>query len=158
MSILMDVTARKANEESRARLTMAVEQAGESIVITDTRGAIQYVNPAFERVTGYARMEVLGRNPSVLKSGRHDAEFYAELWSTIGRGEVWRGTFINRRKDGTLYEEEAVISPVRTPRSPLTTSPKRVTDVRMEEQLRHSQKIEAVDGLRGASPTTSTTC
>jgi two-component system cell cycle sensor histidine kinase/response regulator CckA len=153
MSILMDVTARKANEEARARLTMAVEQAGECIVITDTRGAIQYVNPAFERITGYGMMEVLGRNPNVLKSGRHDAEFYSELWGTIGRGDVWRGTFVNRRKDGTLYEEEAVISPVRDPSGQVVNyvAVKRdVTDVRkMEEQLRHSQKMEAVGRLAG---------
>ncbi|HWS15862.1 MAG TPA: PAS domain S-box protein [Candidatus Methylomirabilis sp.] len=153
MSILMDVTERKAAEESRARLTMAVEQAGESIIVTDTSGAIQYVNPAFERITGYGRMEVVGRNPGFLKSGRQDAAFYKDLWETIGRGEVWRGTFINTRKDGTLYEEDAVISPVRDPSGQVVNyvGVKRdVTDVRrMEEQLRQSQKMEAVGRLAG---------
>ena len=115
MSILMDVTERKAAEESQARLTMAVEQAGESIVVTDTCGTIQYVNPAFERITGYDRMEVIGQNTRILKSGRQDTAFYNVLWQTLRRGEVWRGTFLNLRKNGTLYEEDAVISPVRDP-------------------------------------------
>jgi len=153
MSILMDVTERKAAEESQARLTMAVEQAGESIVVTDTRGTIQYVNPAFERITGYDRVEVIGQNPRILKSGRHDAAFYKNLWETLRRGEVWRGTFLNKRKDGTLYEEDAVISPVRDPSGQVVNyvAVKRdVTDVRrMEEQLRQSQKMEAVGRLAG---------
>ncbi len=153
MSILMDVTRQKASEESRARLTIAVEQAGESILVTDTRGMIEYVNPAFERITGYGWNEIVGRNPRFLKSGRHDAAFYADLWETIGRGEVWRGTIHNRRKDGTLYEEDTVISPVRDPHGKVVNyvSVKRdVTDVRrMEEQLRQSQKMEAVGRLAG---------
>ena len=153
MSILMDVTERKAAEESQARLTMAVEQAGESIVVTDTRGTIQYVNPAFERITGYDRVEVIGQNPRILKSGRQDPAFYRNLWETLRRGEVWRGTFLNRRKDGTLYEEDAVISPVRDPSGQVVNyvAVKRdVTDVRrMEEQLRQSQKMEAVGRLAG---------
>jgi two-component system cell cycle sensor histidine kinase/response regulator CckA len=153
MSILMDVTEAKAVEESRARLTMAVEQAGESIVVTDTRGAIQYVNPAFERITGYGRKEVIGQNPRILKSGRHDAAFYRNLWETLLRGEIWRGTFIDKRKDGTLFEEDAVISPVRDPSGQVVNyvAVKRdVTDVRrMEEQLRQSQKMEAVGRLAG---------
>jgi two-component system cell cycle sensor histidine kinase/response regulator CckA len=89
-----------------------VAQADESIVITDPRGFMQFVNPAFERSTGFNRMELLGRSPKILKSGLHDGEFYRKLWDTIGRGDVWRGTIINRRKDGTLYEEDTVISPV----------------------------------------------
>ena len=153
MSILMDVTERKAAEESQARLTMAVEQAGESIVVTDTRGTIQYVNPAFERITGYDLVEVIGQNPRILKSGRQDPAFYRNLWQTLRRGEVWRGTFLNRRKDATLYEEDAVISPVRDPSGQVVNyvAVKRdVTDVRrMEEQLRQSQKMEAVGRLAG---------
>ncbi len=153
MSILMDVTDRKAAEESRARLSMAVEQAGECIVVTDIRGAIQYVNPAFERITGYARIEAVGQNPKILKSGQHDEAFYRNLWETIGRGEIWKGTFINRRKDGTLYEEDALISPVRDPSGQVVNyvAVKRdVTDMRrMEERLRQSQKMEAVGRLAG---------
>src|SRR3989337_2231785 len=153
MSILMDVTERKAAEESRARLWMAVEQAGESIIVTDTSGAIRYVNPAFERITGYDQTEVVGRNPRFLKSGRPDAAFYRNMGETIGRGEVWRGTFFNRRKDGTLYEEDAVISPVRDPSGQVVNyvGVKRdVTDVRrMEERLRQPQKMKDVGRLGG---------
>lgn len=93
-------------------LNRAVDQAAEAIVITDLQGSIQYVNPAFERITGYTEAEVMGRNPRVLKSGRHEPRFYRQLWQTISAGGVWSGRFINRRKDGTLYEEEATISPV----------------------------------------------
>ena len=90
-----------------------MEQSAEIILITDPSGAIEYVNPAFERITGYHRDEVLGKNPRILKSGMQDHSFYEELWKTLTRGDVWSGVFQNLRKDGTLYEEEAVISPVR---------------------------------------------
>jgi PAS domain S-box-containing protein len=144
---------RPSAEEERARLAMAVEQAGESIVITDTDGAIRYVNPAFERITGYRREEVLGKNPRVLKSGRHTEAFYRELWDVLTRGETWRGYFANRRKDGTIFEEEAVISPVRDASGGVVNyvAVKRdVTDERRkEEQVRRSQRMEAVAKLAG---------
>ncbi|MDH3237314.1 MAG: PAS domain S-box protein, partial [Deltaproteobacteria bacterium] len=113
MSIIHDITDRKKSEETLLRLATAVEQSAEIIMITGVNGSIQYVNPAFERVTGYHRDEVIGENPRILKSGRQDPSFYEELWETLIRGDVWSGVFQNLRKDGTLYEEEAVISPVR---------------------------------------------
>lgn len=113
LSVLTDETDRQVADESLGRLSMAVEQADEGIVVTDPRGIIQYVNASFERATGFSRMELLGRSPKILKSEMHDREFYRRLWDAIGAGTVWRGTFINRRKDGTLYREDAVISPVR---------------------------------------------
>ncbi|HZU28253.1 MAG TPA: PAS domain S-box protein [Bryobacteraceae bacterium] len=91
----------------------AVNQTGEGLVITDRNGKIQYVNPAFERMTGYSAAEMLGRNPRFLKSGRQDPRFYAELWSTITAGRTWRGQLTNRRKDGSLYIEEMSVAPVR---------------------------------------------
>ncbi len=96
-------------------LADVVRQATESIVVTDLDGNIEYVNPAFERVTGYAASEVLGRNPRVLRaeSAAYPQSFYADMWRTISAGEVWRGEFTNRRKDGTIYVEEAVIFPIR---------------------------------------------
>jgi PAS domain S-box-containing protein len=97
----------------REDLTAAVEQSADAIVITDTNGKIEYVNPAFTTITGYDGEEVLGRNPRVLQSGQHSREFYADLWRTIGSGEVWAGELVNLRKDGTLYNEEMRISPVR---------------------------------------------
>ncbi len=96
-------------------LADVVRQATESIVVTDLQGNIEYVNPAFERVTGYAASEVLGRNPRVLRSdaSTYPKSFYEDMWRTICSGEVWRGEFTNRRKDGTVYVEEAVIFPIR---------------------------------------------
>jgi PAS domain S-box-containing protein len=95
------------------RLATVIEQSSESILITDTDGTIQYVNPAFEVVTGYNKDEAVGQNPSLLKSGSQDDQFYKKIWETIKNGNVWSGQFINKKKDGELFEEEATISPVR---------------------------------------------
>ena len=151
--VVEDITERKRAEVAQARLATAIEQAAEAVVITDTQGTIQYVNPAFEKVTGYRREEAIGRNPRLLKSGKHDAEFYQRLWATLTRGEVWRGHFINKRKDGTLYTEEATISPVRDPAGRITNyvAVKRdiTREVQLEAQLRQSQKMEAIGRLAG---------
>ncbi len=96
-----------------ANLLTAVEQAADSIVITDIDGKIQYVNPAFSAMTGYSREEAIGQNPRILKSGSHTGAFYENLWDTVRRGEIWHGEVINRRKDGTDYPEEMQITPVR---------------------------------------------
>ncbi len=105
--------AIQARAEERARLVAAIEQSGEIIVITDTRGVIEYVNPAFEQITGYTSAEALGRTPRLVKSGCQDLGFYEDLWQTISAGRTWRGEMVNQRKDGTLYTEETIISPVR---------------------------------------------
>src|SRR5450759_2866685 len=97
----------------RASLVAAVEPAEDGIVITDTNGKIQYVNPAFSTMTGYTSEEAVGQYPHILKSGRQPVAFYEELWNTIRSGRVWHGEVINRRKDGTFYNEEMRISPVR---------------------------------------------
>jgi PAS domain S-box-containing protein len=93
----------------------AVDQAGQAIVITDREASILYVNPAFERMTGYFAAEVIGRNPRVLKSSRQDPKYYRHLWETITAGRTWHGDLINRRKDGSLYTEEMTIAPVLDP-------------------------------------------
>ena len=105
---------REKRAEERLRLqASALDAAANAIVITDPAGNIEWVNPAFTRLTGYAFAEVFGQNPRALKSGRHDAAFYADLWQTILAGRVWRGEMLNKRKDGTLYSEEMTITPVR---------------------------------------------
>jgi len=96
----------------RAGLVAAVEQAADGILITDTGGNIRYVNPAFTALTGYASGEVLGEHTRILKSGRQSSAVYEELWTTIRSGRVWHGELINRRKDGTFYQEEMRITPV----------------------------------------------
>ncbi len=95
-----------------ASLAAAVEQAADSIVVTDIGGKIQYVNPAFTAMTGYTADEAVGRNPRVLKSGLHSKVFYKDLWDTILSGQVWRGRLTNRRKNGTIYHEEMRVAPI----------------------------------------------
>lgn len=97
----------------RGLLTTALEAAANGILITDARGEILWSNPAFTAMTGYSAGEALGRNPRFLKSGRHDSEFYAELWRTIRAGQTWHGEMVNRRKNGSLYHEQQTIAPVR---------------------------------------------
>ncbi len=99
----------------KAGLFAGIEQAAEAIVITDTTGTIQYVNPAFTGMTQYTPEEVVGENPRVLKSGLCPAGFYHDLWTTIRSGKVWKGELVNRRKDGSFYHEEMSITPVRAP-------------------------------------------
>jgi PAS domain S-box-containing protein len=151
--IATDITERRQVEEERQRLSTALEQAAESIVITDLAANIQYVNPAFERITGFSRGEAIGRNPSMLKSGRHDAAFYKSMWATLGRGEVWHGHFINKRKDGTLFEEDATISPVRDVSGKVVSYMAIKLDitreVELETRFRQSQKLEGIGQLAG---------
>jgi len=149
----LDITARKRAEEERVRLMSAIEQAAETVVITDVEGTIQYANPAFERVTGYSREEALGQNPRILKSGKHDDAFYREMWNMLTRGETWRGRFTNKRKDDILFQEDAVISPVRDSIGAIVSyvAVKRdvTKEVALEAQLRQAQKMEAIGQLAG---------
>jgi PAS domain S-box-containing protein len=148
-----DISERKRVEESQRRLAKAVEQAGEAVVITDADGKIQYVNPAFERITGYAEEEVIGLDPRILKSGEHDQEFYQNLWATIGGGRVWKGRIINRKKDGTLYHEDSTISPVRDADGKIVNYVAVKRDItehlQLTRQLVQAQRMEAIGTLAG---------
>jgi len=149
-TIVRDISDRKLTEEvlRESRQTLAsrlaaIEAAQEAIVITNTQGLIDYVNPAFTRITGYHPSEVLGRRTSILKSGRHKPSFYKELWDTIIAGESWHGVIINRRKDGTLYPEEQTITPVRNNEGEIVrfVSIKRdVTEQRKNEESQRQRK------------------
>jgi PAS domain S-box-containing protein len=110
---LRDITERRESEQRAARLATAVEQASEAVVIADPTGRIEYVNPAFERVTGYSAKEAIGQNPRLLKSGRQPEAFYEAMWATLTAGRPWVADFINRRKDGSEYQSAAVISSIR---------------------------------------------
>ncbi len=115
MEVATDITERKRAEEQLLKLSMAVDQSPEHIMITDVNAVIEYVNPAFVTATGYAREEVIGQNPRMLKSGRTPRATYEEMWAALGGGRSWKGEFINRRKDGSEYVESAIIAPIRQP-------------------------------------------
>lgn len=111
---VQDITERKRAEEERIRLATAVEAAADAIVITDAaRGIIQYINPAFEKITGYTRSEAVGKDLHILDSGQHDEAFYRALRETLRTEGAWSGRLIQKRKDGSLYEEECTYSPVK---------------------------------------------
>jgi PAS domain S-box-containing protein len=107
-----DITALKKAEAESELLMTAIEQAGEMIFVTDADGIIQYANPALAAVTGYSREEMIGKNPRIFKSGRHDDAFYRAMYAAITSGGIWHGRMVNKRKDGSLYTEEATLSPV----------------------------------------------
>ncbi len=143
----------RKREREIMRLYAAVEQLPVSVVMTDTDGNIQYVNSAFERISGFGRDEALGNNPRILKSGKHDESFYMKLWGTITSGKVWQGRFINKAKDGHLFTEEAVISPVKGSGGAIIgyiAVKEDITDrLSLEAELRQAQKLEAVGTLAG---------
>lgn len=140
--------ALKVVTENMRQLAAAVNAAAESIMITDPHGIIQYVNPAFEQMTGYANDEIVGRTPDIVNSGKHDRDFYEDMWRTIAAGKVWRGRFSNRKKDGSLFREDAVISPITDKNNKIVNyvAVKRdvTQEVALETQLRQSQKMEAL--------------
>lgn len=111
---------RKKVEEKTIRLSKAIEQSPSSIVITDLTGKIEYVNPKFTEVTGFTYEEAIGNNPRILSSGAHDKSFYEKFWNTILSGKDWQGEFLNKRKSGELYWEEALISPIINERNEIT--------------------------------------
>jgi PAS domain S-box-containing protein len=153
ISITRDITRRKQAEADLERLKVAIEQAGEAVVITDVAGAILYANPAFSDATGYTREEVLQQNPRILKSGEHDEVFYQELWGTIASGRTWSGRVVNKKKDGTLYTEEATISPVFDQQGNIVNYVAIKRDItaqlKLEAQYLQAQKMESVGRLTG---------
>jgi len=150
---LRDVTSRKKNEAQLARLASVVEQSHDYIMITDTEGNIEYVNPAFEEITGYSESEVIGRNPRILNSGKHGKEFFKNIWETITSGGTWAGNITNRKKNGELLEEYGTIFPVLDDKGRIVNFVAIKRDItehrKLENQLRQAQKMEAIGTLAG---------
>ncbi len=144
VQVLRNITERKKAEESIRKLSHAIEQSSASVVITDTKGSIEYVNPKFTTLTGYSAEEAIGKNPRVLKSGKTPREVYKELWETITSGNEWRGELCNRKKDGGFYWESASISPVKDDKGVITNFiavKEDITDRRQaDEKLQQSEK------------------
>jgi PAS domain S-box-containing protein len=147
------VLARARLDQDRRRLATIIEQSAESVIVTDTEGTILYVNPTFERVSGYSRAEIVGQNPRILKSGKHDDAYYRDLWATINAGKVWQGSFVNKKKDGSLYTTETIISPVQDESGAIVNYVGIQRDVthelELEEQYYQAQKMEAIGRLAG---------
>lgn len=133
--------------------TNALENTTDIIVVTDKSGIIRYVNRSFEQITGYSKSEAIGNKASLLKSGRHDNEFYESLWNTILRGEVFAGEFINKKKNGELYQEEFTIIPAKDEMGNITHFVKNGRDTterrQIAEFLHQSSKMEAIGRLAG---------
>ena len=148
-----DIRSREESEKVQQRLATAIEQAAEGIVITDPTGIIQYVNPAEENISGYNSDELIGQSADIFKSDKHHDDFYANMWGTIKAGNVWTGRFVNRKKDGTIYHEDATISPVYDKSGKLTNFVAVKHDVtkqiELQEQLFQAQKMEAIGTLAG---------
>jgi len=152
-SIVHDITARKQAEERLRKLSQAMEQAGESVVITDKNGIIEYVNPAFTKITGFRPDEAIGETPRILKSGRQDAAFYDELWRTISGGGIWHKQMVERRKDGTFYPAIVSIAPILNEENEITHYVGIQQDMSehevLENKFRQAQKMEALGTLVG---------
>jgi PAS domain S-box-containing protein len=148
-----DITREKQLENESRRLTAAIEQSPESVIITDKNGVIQYVNPGFEKTTGYTREEAIGKNPRFLQSGKHSRQFYGDMWKILSEGRIWKGELINRRKDGSLIEEGASISPVKDDFGNVIHYVAVKLDIteqkKMGRQIRQGQKMEAIGTLAG---------
>ncbi|MBB6481818.1 PAS domain-containing protein [Spirochaeta isovalerica] len=149
-----DISAYKDAQHELKQFLSAIEHAAEAILISDSEGMIEYVNPAFCVMTGYSREEVIGRKTNLLKSGEQDNEFYRDLWDVIKGGQSWSGQMKNRRKDGSLYTEESVISPVISEDNSsiinFVSIKKDISgDLDLQEQIEQSRKMQAIGQLAG---------
>lgn len=139
-----EISERKHSEDQLLKLSHAVEQSPASVVITDIKGNIEYVNPRFTQVTGYTPDEAIGKTPRILKSGEQGPDVYKEMWNAISSGKEWRGEFHNKKKDGVLYWEAVSISPIRDSKGLITHFVGVNEDIterkRMEEELKSLNK------------------
>ncbi|MBN1971614.1 MAG: response regulator [Candidatus Delongbacteria bacterium] len=151
--IAFDITKNINDQSEISKLASVVENSLHSVMICDKNGFIEYVNQRYLDVTGFKRDEVVGRKSNLTKSGRHSHEFYADIWSTISAGSFWKGTIFNKKKDGMIYKEDAIIYPLFNVDKEISNYVAVKKDVTkeslLEEQLKHSQKMEAIGTLAG---------
>jgi len=148
-----DITGQKESEGKIKRLSAVIEQSVNIVFIADSKGQIEYVNPMFERITGYAKAEVIGQNPRILNSGETSKVVYEELWKTVLAGKTWKGTFKNKKKDGRYYLCESAISPVCDDNGQITHFLCVQEDVTEKKEMRDSAnqfaEYSSFDGLTG---------
>ncbi len=150
---ISDITGRKRTEEQINKFLSAITQSPAAILITDTDGNIEYVNPQFTIITGYSFDEAIGKNPRILKSGLTDPEVYTKLWNTLKEGNIWKGEILNKRKDGSLFWESATIAPIKNERG-LTISylavKEDITSKKEAEQalIQSQQKLQQVNATK----------
>ncbi len=159
-SLQKEIMDRKRLEEEAFKLQSAVEQVADILFITDRNGIIEYINPAFEKVTGYRKEEAIGKTPSILKSGLMSIEYYKDIWNTILSGKILHAEVVNKKKDGDIFYYDQVITPLKDPQGNIThfistgrdiTERKRAEQetAALQEQFRQSQKMEAIGQLAG---------
>ncbi|MTK11551.1 MAG: PAS domain S-box protein [Clostridiaceae bacterium] len=154
VSVINDITDNKKNEIELKKQAQAVFYCPVSIVVTDKNGIIEYVNPAFEIISGYKKEEALGKNPKIQSSGEGTRKFYKNLWDTILRGEIWKGTFKNKKKNGEIYWEESSISPIINSQGKIThfvAVKEDITKRKLIEEELIKSKIEAESANRAKS-------
>ncbi|HZR45931.1 MAG TPA: PAS domain S-box protein [Candidatus Manganitrophaceae bacterium] len=134
-SITRDITPHRMAERQMRKLSSVIEQTDDVVVITDRNGLIEYVNPAFEKKTGYSREEAVGQTPRLVKSGMQEPEFYRNLWETILAGKVFRAELVNKKKDGTLYHEEKTITPIRNRKGEITHFVSTGKDITLRKEI-----------------------
>ncbi|VVB93688.1 Methanogenesis regulatory histidine kinase FilI [uncultured archaeon] len=148
-SVVRDITKRKRAEEMQRKLSSAVEHTADIVIIAKKDGTIEYVNPAFEKITGYTQEEAVGKTPRILKSGKQDNKFYEHLWGTILSGEVFYGVLINKKNNGELYYAEKTITPVKDEHGTIThfvSTDKEITERKKAEEMHlENLRLEAAD-------------
>ncbi len=149
-SIVFDITEQKNTMNDLHKLSQAIRQSSSTVVITDADGKIEYVNPQFEKITGYSADEALGQNPKILKSGVHTPEFYSNMWTTLNSGQEWIGDVCNRKKNGELYWERASIAPVLNEQGKATHYVAVKDDITKRKQM-EKELVEARDSAEAAS-------
>ena len=146
------IIERRMAEEQLHKLSMAIDQNQSSVIITDINGIVEYTNPKFTEISGYSKSEIIGRKANLVKSGKHDSNFYIQLWSTIKEGKIWIGEICNKKKSGQLFWEQVTISPIKNNKNEITHFVAVQTDISEKKQAEEELKIakEAADAANRA--------